>query len=259
MEEPVTIIDRDVLKVLSVDTRMDILKELSAGDRTPSDLGKKLSKSDATIVEHLDVLCKHGLVKRIEQPGKKWVFYTLTERGYGIVSSKSRRNLNKELSQFDAFGVEFRYDKISDLDTMFSMNKNSYGEYSYFNDDRFMRSFENLTSWLKDNGMLRITTALIGGRVAAVDMGTVWNKNYTLLAGGTHPEFPGVAKLINFHHMKWGCEQKMECIDFLSGDFGWKQRFHLTPRPLYEIHSNMAEKYYQPEFAFSQNDVAYAL
>lgn len=91
MEEPVTIIDRDVMKVLSVDTRMDILKELSAGDRTPSDLGKKLSKSDATIVEHLDILCKHGLVKRIEQPGKKWVFYTLTERGYGIVSSKSRR------------------------------------------------------------------------------------------------------------------------------------------------------------------------
>jgi DNA-binding transcriptional ArsR family regulator len=91
MEEPVTIIDRDVLKILSVDTRMNILKELSAGDRTPSYLGKRLSKSDATIVEHLNVLCKHGLVKKIEQPGKKWVFYTLTERGYGIVSSKSRR------------------------------------------------------------------------------------------------------------------------------------------------------------------------
>jgi len=91
MEEPVTIIDRDVLKVLSVDTRMDILKELSDGDRTPSDLGKRLNKSDSTIVEHLNALCKHGLVKRIEQPGKKWVFYTLTERGYGVVSSKSRR------------------------------------------------------------------------------------------------------------------------------------------------------------------------
>lgn len=91
MEEPVTIIDREVLKVLAVDTRMNILKELSVGDRTPSDLGKKLNKSNATIVEHLDVLCKSGLVKKVEQPGKKWVFYTLTERGYGVVSSKSRR------------------------------------------------------------------------------------------------------------------------------------------------------------------------
>ena len=91
MEEPVTIVDRDTLKVMSVDTRIDILKELSNGDRTPSDLGKRLKKSDSTIVEHLNGLIKVGLVKRIEHPGKKWVFYTLTERGKGILSSKSRR------------------------------------------------------------------------------------------------------------------------------------------------------------------------
>lgn len=91
MEEPVTIIDRDVLKVLAVETRMDILKELSEGDRTPSDLSKKLKKSNATIVEHLDALVKSGLVSKTVQPGKKWVFYTLTERGMGIIKSKSRK------------------------------------------------------------------------------------------------------------------------------------------------------------------------
>lgn len=91
MDEPVTIVDREVLKVLSAETRMDILKELSRGDRTPSDLSKKLNKSNATIVEHLDILAKAGLVKKLESPGKKWVFYTLTERGIGIVSSKSKR------------------------------------------------------------------------------------------------------------------------------------------------------------------------
>jgi DNA-binding transcriptional ArsR family regulator len=91
MEEPVTIIDRDVLKAISVDTRMDILKMLSEGDRTPSFIGKKLNKTDPTIVEHLDAMQKAGLVKKIETPGKKFVFYTLTERGHGIISSKSRR------------------------------------------------------------------------------------------------------------------------------------------------------------------------
>jgi DNA-binding transcriptional ArsR family regulator len=90
-EEPVTIIDREVLKVLAVDTRMDILKQLSEGARTPSDLGKRLNKSGATIVEHLEALCKAGLVKKIEQPGKKWVFYTLTDKGQVIISSKSKR------------------------------------------------------------------------------------------------------------------------------------------------------------------------
>ncbi|MEK6860629.1 MAG: winged helix-turn-helix domain-containing protein, partial [Nanoarchaeota archaeon] len=90
-DEPVTIVDRDVLKVLSVDTRMDILKELSQGSRTPSDLSKKFGKSSSTIVEHLETLVKAGLVKKIEQPGRKWIYYTLTERGEGIVSSKSGR------------------------------------------------------------------------------------------------------------------------------------------------------------------------
>jgi len=91
MEEPVTIIDRDVLKVISVDTRMDILKMLAHGDRNPSFISKQLHKSDATIVEHLEALQKAGLVRKVETPRRKWVFYTLTERGKGIISSKSRR------------------------------------------------------------------------------------------------------------------------------------------------------------------------
>ena len=90
-DEPVTIVDRDVLKVISAETRMDILKILSEGKRTPSFVAKKLKKSDATIVEHLNKLEKAGLVKKLEVSGKKFIFYSLTERGTGIVSSKSRR------------------------------------------------------------------------------------------------------------------------------------------------------------------------
>jgi len=90
-DELVTIVDRDVLKVLSTDTRIDILKLLSDGGRTPSFVAKKLNKSDATIVEHLQTMEKVGLVKKTISPGKKWVFYSLTERGQGILSSKSRR------------------------------------------------------------------------------------------------------------------------------------------------------------------------
>ena len=91
MQEPITIIDRDVLKVLSAETRMDILKEIYKGSRWPSDLGKLLNKKDSTIVEHLEALVKVGLVKKLEQPGKKWIFYSLTDKGESIISSKSKR------------------------------------------------------------------------------------------------------------------------------------------------------------------------
>jgi CelD/BcsL family acetyltransferase involved in cellulose biosynthesis len=68
-----------------------------------------------------------------------------------------------------------------------------------------------------------------------VDIGAIWNQTYTVLAGGTHSDFPGVAKLINFHHIEWACRQRFKEVDFLCGEFNWKNRFHLTARPLYRI------------------------
>ena len=56
-----------------------------------------------------------------------------------------------------------------------------------------------------------------------------------MLAGGTNHEFPGVAKLINFHHLEIACHQRFDSVDFLCGDFGWKRRFRLVARPLYQI------------------------
>lgn len=91
VEEPITIVDRDVLKVLSVDTRMDILKLLGTGERMPSFISSQLGKSTPTIIEHLDVLQRVGLVRKLKQPDNKFVFYSLTEKGEGILRSKSRR------------------------------------------------------------------------------------------------------------------------------------------------------------------------
>jgi len=90
-DEPVTIVDRDVLKVLSADTRMDILKALSEGRRMPSYVARKLGKSDATIVEHLKALERAGLVHKTSAPGKRWVFYSLTDKGEGMVGKGNRR------------------------------------------------------------------------------------------------------------------------------------------------------------------------
>ncbi|NNG02390.1 MAG: GNAT family N-acetyltransferase [Desulfobacteraceae bacterium] len=150
-------------------------------------------------------------------------------------SGKRRKALRQELDHLASPGVEYRYNCLSDLDKMFRLNLEYYGEWSYFRDNRFLRAFENLAAWLSAQNLLRVTTVIIGGRIAAVDMGAVWNSTYTLLAGGTDPTFPGVAKLINFHHMAWACNQKLAEIDFLCGDFNWKKRFHLFPRPLFVI------------------------
>ncbi len=150
-------------------------------------------------------------------------------------SGKSRKKIRAEMNKLEALNVTYRINQKKDLDLLYGMNLESFKENSYFNDIRFLRSFEFLGNFLEAMGMLRVTTVLVGGRVAAVDVGAIWKNTYTLLAGGTDPEFPGIAKLINLHHLKWSCSRRFDVVDFLCGNFNWKQRFHLSPRPLYEI------------------------
>ena len=83
--------DEELLKTLTSDTRRDIVKTLSEGDRNPSDLSRLLKKSKSTIVEHLEKLINAGLVEKNERPGHKWVFYSLTKKGESYVSKKSQR------------------------------------------------------------------------------------------------------------------------------------------------------------------------
>ena len=154
---------------------------------------------------------------------------------YQSFSGKTRKKMRSELARLQARGVQFRHNHWPDIDTLFHLNLERYKESSYFGDSRFLHAMEDLAAWLRDNDLLRITTVLVGGRVAAVDMGAVWNSTYTVMAGGTHADFPGIAKLINLHHLEWACARKIEMVDFLCGEFNWKARFHLTARPLYSI------------------------
>ncbi|MEM5777652.1 MAG: winged helix-turn-helix domain-containing protein [Candidatus Aenigmatarchaeota archaeon] len=80
----------DIIKVINSETKMNILRELSKGQRTPTDLSRKLGKVKSTIVEHLDELIKLGLVVKTEERGRKWVFYSLTKDGYRVLEGKPK-------------------------------------------------------------------------------------------------------------------------------------------------------------------------
>jgi hypothetical protein len=156
-------------------------------------------------------------------------------RYLGQFSGKTRKKIRSETDRLHARGVSFRYDHLPDVDRLFRLNQEVFGQNSYFSDPRFLGAFEDLVTWLSRHRLLRVTTVLVGGEIAAVDIGAVWNGTYTVVAGGTGGDFPGVAKLINFHHLEWACSQQLREVDFLCGEFNWKDRFHLTPRPLYKM------------------------
>lgn len=156
-------------------------------------------------------------------------------------SRKSIKQILREVASIEQMGVSYRYDDGSDFDLMVEMNISRFGIDSYFHDLRFKEAFRSLANFLRDKGWLRLTTVLINGEPAAVDMGCLYRNVYTVMAGGTNSRFRGVAKLINLHHIQWACQQRLRQVDFLCGDFHWKKLFHLTPRPLFLFSSLASE------------------
>ncbi len=155
-------------------------------------------------------------------------------------TGKNRKKLLREVDKLKKSALSFRINHYPDVETMFRLNLKAYSKLSYFHDHRFLAAFEKLAEWLRDHQLLRLITVLIKGEVAAIDLSAVWRNTCTVLAGGTNPDFPGIAKLINLYHIEWACSKKMENIDFLCGDFNWKERFHLNPRPLYKLDNRQA-------------------
>ncbi len=163
------------------------------------------------------------------------------ENYYAEFSPKSSKRLKKDIACLEELGAHYRFNNLSDFDYIADLNVQRFGKDSYFSDPRFKESFRSFMHYLNDNGFLRITTVMINNIPAAVDIGCIYRNTYTLLGGGTHADYPGIAKVINVYHMKYACEQKFDCADFLCGDFSWKKLFHLTPRPLY-VMSNLPAK-----------------
>lgn len=159
---------------------------------------------------------------------------------FQIFPRKTIKKITREVDKLKNMGVSFRLNNLKDFIYLADMNICAFGEESYFTDKRFMQAFEDMVSWLFEHDYLKITTVTIGGEIAAIDLGALWNNKYTLMAGGVSPEFPGVAKLINLHHLERACREKYDSVDFLCGDFNWKSRFRLKPRPLFKINTGVA-------------------
>ncbi len=201
---------------------------------------------------HLRYISAHGSVPdselRVDEIG---YLFSPPQYEYDInnyfaeFSRKSIKQILRDIALLEKLGVTYRYDDMADFDLMIQLNISRFGAESYFYDTRFRDSFRSLAHFLHDNGWLRFTTVLIGKVPAAVDMGCIYSGVYTLLAGGTNNRFPGVAKLINLHHMQRACNERIQQVDFLCGDFNWKKLFHLTPRPLFLL-TNLPSDIPQP-------------
>jgi len=157
-------------------------------------------------------------------------------------SHRTYKRIKKEIGSLVERGARFRYDRLSDYEHLVRLNIERYGRDSYFWDRRFRESIRSLMHLCDSQGRVRIVTVLMDEEPVAVDLGCLYRGTLTLFAGGTHGGYPGVAKLINLHHMEHACRERWQSIDFLCGSFSWKEMFHLSRRPLYLLDSAAREE-----------------
>lgn len=84
-------IDVDLIKVLASDTRRDILRHLGERRRTLTELAEILGLKKATVLEHLQKLVAAGLILRMDDGERLWVYYELSPRGKRIVRPERTR------------------------------------------------------------------------------------------------------------------------------------------------------------------------
>lgn len=147
-------------------------------------------------------------------------------------STKRLKDIDKTIGYLTQRDVSFHFNRMDDFEFMVDMSLTRYGESSYMYDDRFRASIRDLVHLLYHKGWLRMVSLEIEEETAAVDLGALYEGVYTVFLGGTHPEFQGVAKVMNMHHIEFACTEALSKIDFLCGDFHWKKLWHLDPEPL---------------------------
>lgn len=77
-------LDREALKALASDTRLDILKRLDERQKTVTELARELELNKATVFEHCERLLGAELIQKIEDD-RKWVYYQLSWKGRRIL------------------------------------------------------------------------------------------------------------------------------------------------------------------------------
>ncbi len=108
MDKDQIVIDRQSLKAIAMLSRMDILKSLAKRRKMPSELSREVGLSPSTISEHLKILENAGLVTR-QDTGKKWVYYSLTDKGAAVVGTGGSRTRIIVFTLVVLFAVSFVY------------------------------------------------------------------------------------------------------------------------------------------------------
>ncbi len=84
-------LDDALLKVLSSESRREILRLLAERRMTGAEMAGRLNLGKPAVSEHLKKLTEAGLIERQDDPERRWVYYNLSARGKSILEPQRVR------------------------------------------------------------------------------------------------------------------------------------------------------------------------
>lgn len=84
-------LDDALLKVLSSESRREIMRLLAERRMTGAELATRLDLGKPAVSEHLKKLLEAGLIDRLDDPERRWVYYSLSARGRSILEPQRVR------------------------------------------------------------------------------------------------------------------------------------------------------------------------
>lgn len=147
----------------------------------------------------------------------------------------SRQRLTNRINKIDkTYNVEVKDGTKEDLERMFTLSIERFGERSSFN----MPDRQQIYRELLERFDIDLMTIVLDGKVSAVSFAIVHKKTYTTVNVGYDYDVRDLSKLLVVTQIKRAMDKGCSVFDAGQGDNGWKEHFNLSKIPQYKLELN---------------------
>lgn len=182
-----------------------------------------------------------------EEKSKKY-FLDLTRYGtlsdyLSVLKKKKRYNIKRDRKRILSLKPKTIINDFTHLDRLFELNVLRFRQKpvedqnatSLFEDDRQRELFRKLIS-NADVYHPRMISTVINGNVEAVELGFIYKKTYYAMCAGVDiMKYSGMGVYSNLLVMEDALNHGCEKIDFLEGNYNWKDSWRLNSFTPYEF------------------------
>ncbi|MBU0547041.1 MAG: GNAT family N-acetyltransferase [Patescibacteria group bacterium] len=155
------------------------------------------------------------------------------------IKKNARRNLRKDRNRVLKMNPQIIIDDFSNIEDMIKISKKRFSEENKstdWEDPRRIETFRNVIKLSGPSYKIRMITIKINGKVAGVDLITLFKDTYLAVKCGYDvKEFSGIGNFMNLIEIDDALKLGMKKIDFLQNNYQWKSGlFESVPLFKYE-------------------------